>query len=460
MDTLTNGDLSERALAALNSASQQAERLENSHIAVEHLLLGLVHVENSKDRRRHTGGTGHTLRDLGLTERRIEDVIRRQNVGFARRYADSPPLTLSSDARHALQLAENETYWMDQALIDTGHLLLGIVLEPKGAAVARALRLDVPKLREQLRGQLPLIKRERGRHRSNYTQSARLVVDLAKDEARELRYDQIGIEHLLIAMLRDRAGVAGRILKNLGLQPDHVRSRILQLIPPHETEVEIMGLSMAYKRVLNLAGDEARARSHQFIGTGHLLLHMMRFTDDAAVRALRRLNIKPEDVCEQLEQYLHLQVPLLEGVEGGDLVFVGRPVAFTPQAQFVMSRALEECQRLDHMLLNTGHVLMGLMLEESSATTVILQSVGLNRRRVRGLIELMSNQQYRYTIKPFALADDVQQMLMIAVEQQNGAIDALGLLHAICVQSDTVASRVLTQLEIDTQQILHQLRRK
>lgn len=460
MDIRANGSLTERAAAALNIAYEQAEHLENSHVAVEHLLLGLVYIENAKDRRRHSGGTGHILRDAGLTERRIEEVIRRQNVGFARRYIDSPPLSLSTDARHALRLAQAETHWMDQEQMDTGHLLLGVLLEPKGVAALRALRTDIAKVREQLRGQLPLTKGTRGRHRSPYTQSARLVVDLAKDEARELRYDQIGTEHLLIAMLRERTGIAGRVLKNLGLQPDHVRGRILQLAPPHSTKVEIMGLSMSYKRLLNLAGDEMRTRNHQFIGTGHLLMYLMRFVDDVAVRALRRLSIKPEDVFDQLEQYMPLQTPVLEGVEGGDLAFIERPVSFTPQVQLVLNRAFEEAQRLDHLMLNTGHVLMGLMLEESSTTTVILQAVGLNRRRVRGLIELVSNQQYRYTIKPFRLAQDVEDMLKIAAEQQNGAIDALGLLYALCTQVDTVAAQVFTELEIDPQQILHQLRRK
>jgi ATP-dependent Clp protease ATP-binding subunit ClpA len=469
--------LSEQAAFVLDVAHEEAKRLQNSHIAVEHLLLGLIRVEDGENsgllrrlqwgRPQSTKTITQTIRTFSLSTRRIEEIIRRQNAGFARRFDKSAPLELSPDAKHALKLANDEAYWMDQATIDTGHLLLGILLQPKGAIVSRVLRIDPILVRQQLREQLPIESLKssfigrKGRKRSRYTPPARRALSIAQEEALELQHDMLGTEHLLLGLIRERAGLAGQVLENMGLYAHYVRPRLLQLtdIQP-APNAEIMGLSYAYKRVLDYASQESRARNHSLISTGHLLFHLLRFTDDPSVRALRRLNIKPQEVYKQMGHYVRVQSTFLEGVEGIDELFPDDwLVDFTMGTRTVFADALAESMRLDHRILDTGHLLMGLLLQEDGIVAEILQDYGVKRRRVRGLIELMTARDSRLAIFPMSLSTDLKDALKITfdvVHQSSyNAVDTPHLLLGLVSQTDTVAAKIFRQLRID-REALHQ----
>lgn len=474
--------LSEQAANVLDVAHEEAKRLHNSHIAVEHLLLGLIHVEDGENsgllrrlqwgRPQYAKTITQTIRTFSLSTKRIEEIIRRQNAGFARRFDKSAPLELSLDAKHALKLANDEVYWMDQPTIDTGHLLLGIVLQPKGAIVSRVLRIDPISVRQQLRDQLPIdeVKASfigrKGRKRSRYTPPARRALSNAQEEALQLQHDTLGTEHLLLGLIRERGGLAGKVLENLGLYAHHVRPRLLQLtdIQP-EPDAEIMGLSYAYKRVLDYASQESRARNHSLIGTGHLLFHLLRFTDDPSIRALRRLNIKPDDVYIQMRQYVRVQSTFLEGVEGVDeLLLDDWLVDFTIGTRAAFSEALAESMRLDHRILDTGHLLMGLLLQEEDVVAEILHHYGVKRRRVRGLIELMTARDSRLAIFPMSLSTDLKEALKITFDEvrQNSynAVDTPHLLLGLVSQTDTVAAKIFRQLKIDREALRQEILRR
>ena len=474
-----NATFTEQAALVLDVAHEEAKRLQNSHIAVEHLLLGLIHVEDSENsglfgrlqwgRPQAAKTITQTIRTFSLSSRRIEEIIRRQNSGFAR---NKQPLALSPDTKHALKLANDEAFWMDKAVIDTGHLLLGIVLQPKGAIVSKALRIDPIIVRQQLRDQLPadttksgfVIKR--GRKRSRYTTAARRVLSIAQEEALEFQHDMLGTEHLLLGLIRERTGLAGQVLENLGLRAHHVRPRLLQLseIQPNP-DAEIMGLSYTYKRVLDYASQESRARNHALIGTGHLLFHLMRFVDDPSIRALRRLNIKSQDVYDQLGHYVKVQATFLEGVEGTDELFDDEQlIDFTAGTRAVFSQALAESMRLDHRILDTGHLLMGLLLQEENTVASIMQDYGVKRRRVRGLIELMTARDSRLAIFPMSLSPDLKAAMKITFDEVRrsdyNAVDMPHLLLGLVSQNDTVATKIFRQLKIDRNELRHEILRR
>ncbi len=455
--------LTEQTEAVLEAAHDEARRLENSHIAVEHLLLGIVRLCTSGGRlfSRGYGKRSETVEQIiaayGLQPRQIEDVIRRQNVGFARRYADSPPLTFATDVQEALRLANDEVHWLDQLQLNVGHLLLGILLQPKGAAVGKALKLPLGEVRDQLRRDLPLERIEdAARHRSRYTPSARVALSLAQEETRRMHHDQVSTEHLLLGLLGERIGVAGRILKNLGVKADHVRVRTQEMMQVgSERQVEIIGLSNSYKSLLDIAGNERRGRYHVYMGTGHLLLNLVKQQDDVSVRALRRLNVKSGDILKQMEAYMRVQMPLLEGVAGGDLGFLRQPVAFTLTVQAVFGMALEEAERLEHRVLGTGHLLMGLMLEPGNLVAKLLQSYGLQRQRVRGLVELVTHRYHALGIYPMRLSDDVLATIKMAVDHAGASavLDVPHVLLGLVSQTDSVAVKIMRQLKIDPQHV-------
>ncbi len=138
-----------------------------------------------------------------------------------------------------------------------------------------------------------------------FTQRARRVLSLAQEEAERLRHNYIGTEHLLLGLLREEGGVAGRVLRDLGLEQRRVEELVDEMtrastrMPNAAPE-----LSPGTKRVLELAVDEARRMGHHYIGTEHLLLGLVRQSDGVAIDVLKRLGVSPEEVRRQTRRVL------------------------------------------------------------------------------------------------------------------------------------------------------------
>ncbi len=138
-----------------------------------------------------------------------------------------------------------------------------------------------------------------------FTQRARRVLSLAQEEAERMQHSYIGTEHLLLGLMREEGGVAGKVLREMGLHPDRVEQIIERLTSANKRPgVTRMDLAPATKKVLELAVDEARRMGHHYIGTEHLLLGLVRTTDGVAVDVLRELNISPDEVRRHTRRVL------------------------------------------------------------------------------------------------------------------------------------------------------------
>ncbi len=138
-----------------------------------------------------------------------------------------------------------------------------------------------------------------------FTQRARRVLSLAQEEAERLRHNYIGTEHLLLGLMREEGGVAGRVLRDLGLEQRKVEELVEELTRASlRTTTTAIDLSPGTKRVLELAVDEARRMGHHYIGTEHLLLGLVRQSDGVAIDVLKRLGISPEEVRRQTRRVL------------------------------------------------------------------------------------------------------------------------------------------------------------
>lgn len=138
-----------------------------------------------------------------------------------------------------------------------------------------------------------------------FTQRARRVLSLAQEEAEKLQHSYIGTEHLLLGLMREEGGVAGRVLRDLGVDPRRAEELVERLARggqrPASSRLE---LHSGTKKVLELAVDEARRMGHHYIGTEHLLLGLVRQEEGIALEVLKRLNIKPDDVRRQTRRAL------------------------------------------------------------------------------------------------------------------------------------------------------------
>lgn len=138
-----------------------------------------------------------------------------------------------------------------------------------------------------------------------FTQRARRVLSLAQEEAERLQHHQIGTEHLLLGLMREEGGVAGRVLRDLGLDLRRVEELVTRLSTSEsKTTTTQLDLSPGTKKVLELAVDEARRMGHHYIGTEHLLLGLVRQQEGIALDVLRRLGVSPEEVRRQTRKVL------------------------------------------------------------------------------------------------------------------------------------------------------------
>ncbi len=142
-----------------------------------------------------------------------------------------------------------------------------------------------------------------------FTQRARKVLSLAHEEAERLRHNFIGTEHLLLGLIREDGGVAGRVLRELGLETERVDQMVQRLSGMGQYSSGRIELAPGTERVLQMAFEEARRLGHHYIGTEHLLLALVRQDEGVGIEVLRRLGITPEQVRRQTRRILQDGTP-------------------------------------------------------------------------------------------------------------------------------------------------------
>ncbi len=138
-----------------------------------------------------------------------------------------------------------------------------------------------------------------------FTDRARKVLTLAQDEAQRFNHNYIGTEHLLLGLVREGEGVAAKVLENLSVELAKVRQAVEFIIGRGERPVVgDIGLTPRAKKVIELAIDEARRLGHNYIGTEHLLLGLVREEGGIASGVLESLGVSLEKVRHEVVRVL------------------------------------------------------------------------------------------------------------------------------------------------------------
>ena len=138
-----------------------------------------------------------------------------------------------------------------------------------------------------------------------FTDRARKVLTLAQDEAQRFNHNYIGTEHLLLGLVREGDGVAARVLENMGVELPKVRTAVEFIIGRGDRPVVgEVGLTPRAKRVIELAIDEARRLGHNYIGTEHLLLGLVREGEGIAAGVLESLGVNLDKVRHEVIRVL------------------------------------------------------------------------------------------------------------------------------------------------------------
>ena len=151
-----------------------------------------------------------------------------------------------------------------------------------------------------------------------FTERARKVIALAREEAGRLGHDYIGTEHLLLGLIREGGGVAAAVLENLNVDLDRVRLEVEKLVVIGGGTLTLgeVPFTPRAKKVLELSVEEAQSLSHNYIGTEHLLLGLIREGEGVAAKVLENLGVKLDKAREITINLLGGNVPKAGGATG------------------------------------------------------------------------------------------------------------------------------------------------
>lgn len=134
-----------------------------------------------------------------------------------------------------------------------------------------------------------------------FTERAQRALVYAQEEAKNMGHNYVGTEHLLLGLLREGEGLASQVLRSLGITPEKVRSQVISLVGNGNYNFnEGFGYTPRTKRIMELSFYEARNLGHNYVGTEHLLLALMREGEGVAARILKDAGIDLQKVREQV----------------------------------------------------------------------------------------------------------------------------------------------------------------
>jgi ATP-dependent Clp protease ATP-binding subunit ClpC len=138
-----------------------------------------------------------------------------------------------------------------------------------------------------------------------FTERSRRVLSLAEENAINLNHNYVGTEHILLGLVKEGQGIAAKVLNDVGITEDKVIEKIKDMIGEgKQSIIGPVGLTPRSKKILNLAMDEARRLGHNYIGTEHLLLGLIREGEGVAVRILLELEVNINKIQEEVIELL------------------------------------------------------------------------------------------------------------------------------------------------------------
>jgi ATP-dependent Clp protease ATP-binding subunit ClpC len=152
-----------------------------------------------------------------------------------------------------------------------------------------------------------------------FTDRARKVMQLANQEAQRFNHEYIGTEHILLGLVKEGSGVAANVLKNLDVDLRKIRHEVENIVQSGPDMVTMGKLPQTprAKKVIEYAMEEARNLNHNYVGTEHLLLGLLREQEGVAAQVLMNLGLKLEDVREEVLNLLGHGLEQGEATERG-----------------------------------------------------------------------------------------------------------------------------------------------
>jgi ATP-dependent Clp protease ATP-binding subunit ClpA len=175
----------------------------------------------------------------------------------------------------------------------------------------------------------------------NFTERVRKVLAMAREEAARLHHEYVGTEHLLLGLVREGEGVAATVLQNLGVELGGIQRRIEETVKKAKAG-QTIGPDLPYtspaKKVLELAMAEARYLNHQYVGTEHLLLGLIREEHGAAAQVITSSGITIDAARAGVLEILGTESQAYQEFKRRRTFGVGREMARTSAPSWMMAR--------------------------------------------------------------------------------------------------------------------------
>jgi ATP-dependent Clp protease ATP-binding subunit ClpA len=289
-------------------------------------------------------------------------------------------------ARRVLHLAQEEAQRLQDSYIGVEHIWLGIVREGEGVG-AKVLQYQGVNL-QNMRNAVDAMKRDSEQSKSGelgLTSAGKQAIEQAVTEARRLNQHYIGTEHLLLGLVRQADKTTQEIFDNLGVKLEDISSQTMKIlsqsgamrqsapVPQLQSRARdrFDRFSTQAMKVVSFAQEEAQRFQHNYIGTEHLLLGLLRQTDGLACQLLNSLGVELDKARSALEFI----------IGRGERIMLGE-ISMTPRAKKIIELANEEADLLESPAVETEHLLLGMIREGNSVAIAVLESLGVSKAKV------------------------------------------------------------------------------
>jgi predicted dehydrogenase len=297
-----------------------------------------------------------------------------------------------------------------------------------------------------------------------FTDRARRIMATAKAEAERLQQFAIGTEHILLGLVHEEASVGAAALKAMRVDLGRVRLEVEKLVRGHPGVPPPTGndlITPRGKKVLELALEEMTRFGHNYIGSEHLLLGLIRENEGIAANVLRSLGVTFEAARERVVELLRTRsddrasAPALEShplkddekklhVDLNDL---------TERSKRVMELAKAEAKRLEHDVVGTQHILVGLIEEEGGVASNVFRSLHVELASVRASLDRIVVRRLGPIAAPgLPYTPRGKRVLELAAKEAaaraSKGIDTEHLLLGMLQEDQGIAARVLLNLGV------------
>lgn len=222
-----------------------------------------------------------------------------------------------------------------------------------------------------------------------FTDRARRIVVLAQEEARQLHHNYIGTEHVLLALISEGQGVAAKALESLGVSLDLARAEVEAIIGRGSSSPKgHIPFTPRAKKVLELSLREALQLGHNYIGTEHILLGLVREGEGVAAQVLKKLGADLGRVRDTVVQILSGYGPATspKPEKAGPVMHSASDYFFTERSLRAISFAKSEALKRGKKSIDVQDILMALTREENTISKILAEK-GLTAESLNDLLQ-------------------------------------------------------------------------